>query len=62
MNENLHILKILSDIAETTFRTRRSSISRIEASDFTPEGKENLKSDLLYNRSYEEVKKMYSVK
>ena len=47
MNENLHILKILSDIAETTFRTRRSSISRIEASDFTPEGKENLKNEII---------------
>lgn len=43
MDENLQILKILSDIAETTFRTRRSSLSRIEAYDFSEEGKEKLK-------------------
>lgn len=47
MDESLHILKILSDIAETTFRTRRSSISRIEASGFTKEGREELKSQII---------------
>lgn len=46
-DENLHILKILSDIAETTFRTRRSSISRIEASSFTSEGKTSLKKEII---------------
>lgn len=47
MNENLHILKILSDIAETTFRTRRSSISRIEASGFTIQAKKDLKEEII---------------
>ena len=43
MNEYLQVLKILSDIAETTFRTRRSSLSRIQASGFSPEGEKKLK-------------------
>jgi len=47
MNETLHILKILSDIAETTFRTRRSSISRIEASGFPVENQEELKKEII---------------
>lgn len=47
MNENLHVLKILSDIAETTFRTRRSSISRIEASGFTIQAKKDLKEEII---------------
>lgn len=47
MDENLQILKILSDIAETTFRTRRSSLSRIEAYDFSDVGKEKLKERII---------------
>lgn len=42
MDENLQVLKILSDIAETTFRTRRSSLSRIKASGFSKSGEEKL--------------------
>lgn len=42
MDENLQVLKILSDIAETTFRTRRSSLSRIKASGFSKNGEEKL--------------------
>ena len=48
MDENLQILKILSDIAETTFRTRRSSLSRIEAYDFSEEGKEKLRGRIIH--------------
>lgn len=47
MDENLHILKILSDIAETTFRTRRSSISRIEASGFPERNQNELKKEII---------------
>lgn len=47
MDENLHILKILSDVAETTFRTKRSSISRIEAGGFTKEGEHQLKKEII---------------
>ena len=47
MDENLQILKILSDIAETTFRTRRSSLSRIDAYDFSEEGKKKLKERII---------------
>ena len=42
MDENLQILKILSDIAETTFKSRKSSLSRIKASDFNQKGEEKL--------------------
>lgn len=47
MDENLQVLKILSDVAETTFRTRKSSISRIEAGKFTKEGEEKLKQEII---------------
>ena len=47
MNEYLQVLKILSDIAETTFRTRRSSLSRIQASGFSPEGEKKLKKSII---------------
>lgn len=47
MNEYLQVLKILSDIAETTFRTRRSSLSRIQASGFSPEGEKKLKESII---------------
>lgn len=47
MDENLQVLKILSDVAETTFRTRKSSISRIEAGHFTKEGEEQLKKEII---------------
>lgn len=47
MDENLQILKILSDVAETTFRTRKSSVARIEAGGFTPEGELKLKSEII---------------
>ena len=52
MDENLHILKILSDIAETTFRTRRSSISRIEASGFPEENQAELKKEIINPLNY----------
>ena len=42
MNENLQVLKILSDIAETTFRSRKSSMARIKASGFSQSGEEKL--------------------
>lgn len=47
MNEYLQVLKILSDIAETTFRTRRSSLSRIQASGFSQEGEDKLKKSII---------------
>ena len=47
MDENLQVLKILSDIAETTFRTRRSSLSRIKASGFSKEGEERLIKEII---------------
>ncbi len=47
MDENLQVLKILSDIAETTFRTRRSSLSRIKASGFSKEGEERLIKEIV---------------
>lgn len=47
MDENLQVLKILSDIAETTFRTRRSSFSRIKASGFSQEGEEKLIKEII---------------
>lgn len=47
MDENLQILKILSDIAETTFRTKRSTISRIEASGFPDESQRELKMEIV---------------
>lgn len=42
MDENLQVLKILADIAETTFRSRKSSLARIKASGFNKEGEEKL--------------------
>lgn len=42
MDENLQVLKILSDIAETTFRNKKSSLARIKASGFNKYGEENL--------------------
>lgn len=47
MDENLKILKILSDVAETTFRTKKSSISRIEAGGFSQEGEDMLKKEII---------------
>lgn len=47
MDENLKILKILSDVAETTFRTKKSSISRIEAGGFSKEGEKLLKEEII---------------
>ena len=47
MDENLQVLKILSDIAETTFRSRKSSLARINASGFSDEGKEKLKESII---------------
>lgn len=47
IDENLQILKILSDVAETTFRTRKSSLSRIEAGKFTEEGEKRLKKEII---------------
>lgn len=47
MDENLHVLKILSDVAETTFRTKKSSISRIESGGFTREGEAELKREII---------------
>ena len=42
MDENLQVLKILSDIAETTFRNKKSSLARIEASGFNKDGEQKL--------------------
>lgn len=47
MDENLKILKILSDVAETTFRTKKSSISRIESGGFSKEGEKLLKQEII---------------
>lgn len=47
MDENLQILKILSDVAETTFRTKKSSISRIESGGFSKEGEDELKQEII---------------
>lgn len=47
MDENLQVLKILSDIAETTFRTKKSSLARINASGFSKEGEERLKQSIV---------------
>jgi len=47
MDENLQVLKILSDIAETTFRTRRSSLSRIKASCFSEDGEKKLIKEII---------------
>lgn len=48
MDENLQVLKILSDIAETTFRSRKSSMARIKASGFNKEGEEKLIKSIIY--------------
>lgn len=42
MDENLQLLKILSDIAETTFKNRKSSMARIKASNFNEKAEERL--------------------
>lgn len=42
MDENLQVLKILSDIAETTFRSKKSSLARIKASGFNEDGEQKL--------------------
>lgn len=47
MDENLQILKILSDVAETTFRTRKSSVARIESGGFTKDGEKILKAEII---------------
>lgn len=47
MDENLQILKILSDVAETTFRTKKSSTSRIRAAGFSKEGEMALMSEIV---------------
>ena len=47
MDENLQVLKILSDIAETTFRSRKSSMARIKASGFNKEEKEKLVKSII---------------
>lgn len=47
MDENLKILKILSDVAETTFRTKKSSISRIESGGFSKQGEAQLKKEII---------------
>lgn len=47
MDENLQVLKILSDIAETTFRSRKSSMARIKASGFNKEGEEKLVKSII---------------
>lgn len=47
MDESLKILKILSDVAETTFRTKKSSISRIESGGFSKEGEAQLKKEII---------------
>lgn len=47
MDENLQVLKILSDIAETTFKNRKSSLARINASGFSEEGEFRLKQTII---------------
>ena len=47
MDENLQVLKILSDIAETTFRNRKSSMARIKASGFNKEGEDRLINSII---------------
>ena len=47
MDENLQVLKILSDIAETTFRSRKSSMARIKASGFNQDGEERLIASII---------------
>lgn len=47
MDENLQVLKILSDIAETTFRSRKSSMARIKASGFNQVGEEKLINSII---------------
>ena len=47
IKKKLQVLKILSDIAETTFRSRKSSLARINASGFSDEGKEKLKESII---------------
>ena len=47
MDENLQVLKILSDIAETTFKSRKSSLARINASGFSKEGENRLKLSII---------------
>lgn len=47
IDENLQILKILSDVAETTFRTRKSSLAKIESGGFTKDGEDILKREII---------------
>lgn len=47
MDENLQLLKILSDIAETTFKNRKSSMARIKASNFNKKAEERLLSTII---------------
>lgn len=42
MDENIQVLKILSDMATSIFTNKKSNISRIEASDFSDDGKKIL--------------------
>ena len=47
MDENLQVLKILADIAETTFKNRKSSMARIKASGFNQAGEERLIASII---------------
>lgn len=47
MDEDLQVLKILSDIAENTFKSRKSSLARIKASGFNHEGEEKLIASII---------------
>ena len=47
MDENVQILKILSDMATSIFINKKSNISRIESSDFSNDGKEILKEKVI---------------
>lgn len=47
IDPDIQVLKIFSDIAETIFRTRKSSISRIEASNFSEDAKNDLKEQVV---------------
>ena len=47
MDENVQILKILSDMATSIFINKKSNISRIESSNFSDDGKEILKEKVI---------------
>jgi hypothetical protein len=47
MDEDMQVLKILSDTADNIYRTKRSNIARIENSGFTQEAKDTLMENIV---------------